>query len=448
MTKVSLVSSIGLCLPPAIRSMFHSSPCEHIANRVSSQYLNQAQSACRLLRWGSSTVADLASAGSARLDQTWPGLELAQAINPASTSPVPQGGNALQPAITDEATSGSRPSPALKHWASSDRNALPGASLGHSSHGLKSRLFHGVDEHKAVERSGSSIPMLAEAAESGMSQTQAADALQALRDAASKAQLAHRMEAGHQRPVHDSINADALQDCIDAAPDEQNASAALHSVAAAAADRQQPPELHQQQTLLHHRSYQRIARQHSHAREPPVASSEQAASSPQQAQVLRHRHRSRLKLSQGGVYKGIMSLARHRSGRVSPEKTALIPSRQPSGVPSQQPDVGRAAPTGPAFQDRAHATHHMKLKTIGLTAMLRTKGKPVAQGTIKRHRPSLQDMLHQSVESVNACTAQLQEQSLQQQEIQRALQAMTSKTIAMLDHAISAAMQQQHHHTR
>ena len=66
------------------------------------------------------------------------------------------------------------------------------------------------------------------------------------------------------------------------------------------------------------------------------------------------------------------------------------------------------------------------------------------QTSVKYTSVSMHNALWQSVGQVKACTLQLQEQQRLQQGMQRALQAMTSQTVAMLDKAIFAALEQQH----
>ena len=66
------------------------------------------------------------------------------------------------------------------------------------------------------------------------------------------------------------------------------------------------------------------------------------------------------------------------------------------------------------------------------------------QTSVKHTSVSMHNALRQSVDQVKACTLQLQEQQGQQQGMQRALQAMTTQTVAMLDKAIFAALEQQH----
>ena len=101
----------------------------------------------------------------------------------------------------------------------------------------------------------------------------------------------------------------------------------------------------------------------------------------------------------------------------------------------QQP-ISQPISVGSALAKSAHYNHHLKLKLLGLIAILPNSIKPSlsvkAASAVKftsRRRLSMQDMLHPTVEQVAACTVQMQEHSLQQQEIQKALQAMTSKCI-------------------
>lgn len=323
------------------------------------------------------------------------------------------------------------PSLGLKHWASSDPSEVPGASAEcDGAHGLQGHLQYGLDKHSAVKRTGSSVPMLAEdlGTGPGTSQLSAADICgQSTQEAASQGPLARRQEAVQQAPVQEGADGDLSRRTLTA------------SNRAASSG--------QQHKLLHLCSY-RMARQHLHTSEAPDAVSPQSDGAQQQSQILRHRDRHRL--SAGGQHREIMSLGKHSSGRVSPEQPALLHVRWPSGICPQQP-ISQPLSVGSALAKSAHSDHHLKLKSLGLIAILPNIIKPslsvkaASAVEFTSRRLSMQDMLHQTVEQVAACTVQMQEQSLQQQEIQKALQAMTCKCIAMLDHSISTAFQQQCH---
>ena len=422
-----------------------------------------------MLRWGSSTVAELAGTTSVRLDQTWRGLEMAQALNlaaltndtvPASTElqSTNAPANTVLDSAADAAFGGVQSGPTLRHRASSDPGALPGASaIPHARHGLPGRQPHDVDKHTAVERSGSSIPMLAsDVAHSGDVPQEMAHQILAQHESNSLQGCGHWAARPHPGPKQQ--HAEGLETGATGFASEPQDTRA----AAAPTNRQLGGEQQQQpHSLMQRPSYRHNTKQPSHAQESPHVSSSQAVQVSQQAQVLRHRHRSRLKLDLGRHYKGIMSLNKRRSGKVSPENVALLPVRQASGVSAQQSRPDRAALIGSAHRGSAHHSsdlnHHPKLKTLGFVAMLPNKSKPgvtvlsavpFAPGAAKRRHQSMQEVLHQTVQQVNVCTTWLQEQHTQQQQMQKALQVMTDTSVAMLDHAISAALYEQQHHAQ
>jgi len=391
---------------------------------------------------------------------------MAQAINLAGVpnDAVPAGtvlwsvdapANTVPDSAANAAIGGVRSGPTLRHWASSNPGALPGASATpHARHGLPGRQRHDVDKHTAVERSGSSIPMLAEDADlvySGDVPQEVAHQTVAECESNSLQGLGHR--AARPRPGPMQQHAEGLEtDAGGFASEPQDTRAA-----AAPTNRQLGGEQQQQQPqkLMQRLSHRHNIKQASHAQESPHGSSSPAVQVSQQAQVLRHRHRSRLKLDLGRQYKGIMSLKR-RSGKVSPEKVALLPVRQASGLSAQQSRPDRAALIGSAHQPSV-LSHHPRLRTLGLVAMLPNKSKPgvtvsaavpSAPGAARRRHQSMQEVLHQTVQQVNVCTTWLQEQNTQQQQMQKALQGMTATSVAMLDHAISAALYEQQHHAQ
>ena len=165
-------------------------------------------------------------------------------------------------------------------------------------------------------------------------------------------------------------------------------------------------------------------------------------------QVLRHRPRSCLPLTQGGVAKGIMPFAKHCSGRVSPEKSAWPRSRQGSSALHQYVNDG-----GHVYQpgaDHSISGQHLKPKTAALMASKPDTGRPSgSMPTMSRPAAkaclSAKGMLSSSLQQVQACTALLEQQQVQQQQLQRSVQAMTAKTTAMLDQAILAAVHAQQH---
>ncbi len=370
--------------------------------------------------------------------------------------------NTVPDSAADAAIGGVWSGPTLRHWALSDPDALPGASAAtpHARHGLPGRQPHDVDKHTAVERSGSSIPMLAEDSDvmySGDIPQEVAPHTFTQHESNSLQSLGHR--AAGPRPGLMQQHAEGLETGTSGFASKPQDTGA----AAASTNRQLGREQQQQQPhqLMQRVSYRHNTKQPAHAQESPRGSSSQAVQVSQQAQVLRHRHRSRLKLDLGRHYKGIMSLNKRRSGKVSPEKVALLPVRQASGVSAQQPRPDRAASIGSAHRGSAHQprvlSYHPKLKTLGLVAMLPNKSKlgltvspavPFAPGATKRRHQSMQEVLHQTVQQVNVCTTWLQEQNTQQQQMQKVLQVMTATSVAMLDYAISAALHEQQHHAQ
>ena len=392
--------------------------------------------------------------------------------------------NTVLDSAADTAIGGVQSGPTLRHWASSNPGALPGASATpRTRQGLPGRQPHDVDKHTAVERSGSSIPMLAEDTDvvySGdISQAMAhqtlaqheSNSLQESGHWIERPRLAQTDSAVSPRSAHQGLRlgtterprlglmqqyAEGLETGASGFTSEPQDTKA----AAAFTKRQLGGEQQQQQQphkLMQRLSYRHNTKQASHAQGSPHGSSPQAVQVSQQAQVLRHRHRSRLKLDLGRHYKGIMSLNKRRSGKVSPEKVAQLPVRQAS-VSAQRPRPDRAASIGSAHRGSAHQSdHHPQLKTLGFMAMLPNKSKlgvtvpstvPFAPGAAKRRHQSMQEVLHQTVQQVNVCATWLQEQNTQQQQMQKALQVMTATSVAMLDHAISAALYEQQHHAQ
>ena len=387
---------------------------------------------------------------------------MAQAVNsaalrdnaePASTAlwTVNAPANTVLDSAANAAIGGVRLGPPLRHWASSNPGALPGASATpHARHGLPGRQPHDVDKHTAVERSGSSIPMLAEDGDvvymgPDVPQEVAHQTL-AQHESSSLQESGHwvaRPHLGLMQQHAEGLETGAKGFASE--PQDIRATAAPTNRQLGGKQQQQPHKLMQRLSHRHNN------KQPSYALGSPHGSSSQAMEVSQQAQVLRHRHRSRLKVDLGRHYKGIMSLSKRRSGKVSPEKVALLPVRQASSIFAQQPRPDRAASTGSAHQ----SDHHPQLRPVGFVAMLLNKSKPgvtvsaavpFAPGTAKRRQQSMREVLHQTVQQVNVCTTWLQEQHTQQQQMHKALQVMNATSVAMLDHAISAALCEQQHH--
>ncbi len=390
----------------------------------------------------------------AKAVNTSPGLNLAAL--PASTvlRSVNAPANTVPDSAANAALGGVWSGPTLRHWASSNPGALPGASATpHARHGLPGLQLHGMDT--AVERSGSSIPMLAEdsdVAYSGDVPQEVAHQTLAEHESNSLQGSGH-WAAGPRQGLMQQQHAEGLEIGTNGfASGSEDATAAAAPMDSHLGGKQQ----RQPHKLMERLSHRHNTKQPAHAQGSPHGSSSQAVQGSQQAQVLRHRRRSRLKVDLGGHYKGIMSLSKRRSGKVSPEKVALLPVRQASSVSAQQPQPDRAASIGSTHRGSAHQSdHHPQLRSLGLVAMLPNKSKPgvtvsaavpFAPGTAKRRQQSMQEVLHQTVEQVNVCTRWLQEQHTQQQQMQKALQVMNATSVAMLDHAISAALCEQQHH--
>lgn len=317
----------------------------------------------------------------------------------------------------------------LKHWASSNLHALPGGMSevpgSPCAPGLQQRQHHGFSKHSAVERSGSSIPVLLDDHDTFL--TTAAQQKTAS-DSASRQLSAQHVLVGN--------NTTSEQLAALPAEDSSQHLGLQHQQSAA------------QHRLQHGHSHQRLNRQRSHAH--AMMEDDNQDHQHQPPQVLRRRNKSRLRLTQGGVAKGIVSLGKHRSGRVSPEKAAL-PLRQNSGLLTQPVDLASSVSESGSLEGDSLGRQH-KLKTLGSIAMLPNTNKfatnaHATAGAATKKRPSMQDMLHSTLQQVQACTVQLQQQNAQQQQLQRSVRAMTAKTVAMLDQEILAALHAQQDHT-
>lgn len=392
---------------------------------------------------------------------TAPGLNsaaLPDNAEPASTVlwSVNAPANTVLDSAANAAIGGVRSGPTLRHWASSNPGALPGASATpHARHGLPGRQPHDVDKHTAVERSGSSIPTLAE--DGDVVYIGPDDPQEVAHQTLAQHESSSLQGSGHwvARP-HPGLmqqHAEGLETGargFASEPQDVRATAAPTHRQLGGEQQQQPHKLMQRLSHRHN------TKQPSHALGSPHEGSSQAMEVSQQAQVLRHRHRSRLKVDLGRHYKGVMSLSKRRSGKVSPEKVALLPVRQASRISAQQPCPDRAASIGSAHCNPAHQSdHHPQLRPLGFVAMLPNKSKPgvtasaavpFAPGTAKRRQQSMREVLRQTVQQVSVCTTWLQEQHTQQQQMHKALQVMNATSVAMLDHAISAALCEQQHH--
>ena len=321
----------------------------------------------------------------------------------------------------------------LRRWASSSPNDLPGGfadSEAADTSGVQHSQLHGLHRRLAVERSGSSIPMLRDDSDAaGL----APQALQPTDEGPSDA-------TSTQLPAQQSCMPEGECALSGRATDLPPPSDPFQS------SDLQPPRSTSHRRLQHRPPSQHLTLQQPNAHRLTEALSESFASQP--LQVLRRRNRSRLQLTQGGVAKGIMSLGKHRSGKISPEKAALLPLDQESSFSEQQNYV--ESDTSDCESNAAGLNRHMKLSLHGLEAMLPNKRKSDAHVSatsrgVARKRSSMHEVLHRSLQQVQACTAQLQEQNTQQQQLQRSVKAMTARTAAMLDQAILAAVHAQQH---
>ena len=200
-----------------------------------------------------------------------------------------------------------------------------------------------------------------------------------------------------------------------------------------------------QRNLHHWQSSRRLDTQVANSQPLVEATSESLEA--QLAQVLRRRSRSRLQLTQGGVLKGLMCLGKHRSGRVSPEKASRQALSQNRGL-SCSLAASKGDLSGYESASAAASGRQTTLKSYDLAAEMSRKKQVAAhtQGTASlaaKQRLSMRAVLLSSLQQVEACTAQLQQQNTQQQQLQRSLQVMTADTVSIMDLAITAAVDAQ-----
>ena len=389
---------------------------------------------CRLLRWGSSTVADLASYSNARLDQALPGLEIEGEGKKASSQQPQFDSLSDVPLSTQSDTAQISRSP-LTHWASANPNALPGGfAEGASTPRLQHNLHNGPDKHSAVERSGSSIPVLLD--DSGTATATPVTLLQSDANTTSFSDGQDLPTQLEQAPALDYTMAEQAGDVATSAETPQQSSPQhQHSDVA-------------QQRWRHRRSHWRLVQSQSHV----MTDTHGQDAEIQLPQVLRRRSKSRLQVAQGGVVKGIMSLSKHQSGRVSPEKAVGSPSRQESAtfLAKAHAHADMSELKLPSIQ-AAGSRKGLKLRTAAVAAMVPSKSISALHLPLPDKRPlgrrlTMHEVLQSSLQQVQACTAQLEKQCAQQQHLHRALKAMTARTVAMLDHAIYVAVTAQQHH--
>lgn len=349
----------------------------------------------------------------------------------------------------------------LRHWTSSDPDALPGAFAQpiEGSHFLQHNQHHGLAKHLAVERSGSGIPQLLDDTGAASRPSQMSQAW-----AAAKASLAGRKQPAQDSPKPKAENQVSEQDTALSQPEPAQDSDLQPVKWQIQQDRQSQQPISLQPSHEHAPKDSEVCEGESQASQQQDRQSHQLSSNrPSLAraleedhgeesrpagleQVLRHRPRSRLRLPQGGMANGIMLFDKQRSGRVSPEKSALLSSKQRSSAMHQY-DGGQMCPPG---ADYSVSGQHLKLKTAALVAMKVNSDRPggstpAAPRLAVKACLSAKEMLSSSLQQVEACTAMLQQQHVQQQQLQRSVQAMTAKTIAMLDQAILTAVHAQQH---
>ena len=349
----------------------------------------------------------------------------------------------------------------LRHWTSSDPDTLPGV-FAQPTEGppvLQHNQHHSLVKHLAVERSGSRIPLLLDDTGAVSHPSQMSQAW-----AAAKARL-----AGIQQPAQDAPGPKAASQVSEQQTGSSQPKPAQDSGLQSTdwhiqQDRQsqqpvpqQPlnataPEEVEDREGESRASQQQGKQSHQHSSDQPWLvhalkkdhGGEGQPAGPQQA--LGHRPRSRLRLTQGGQAKGVMSVAKQRSGKVSPEQCALLPSRQRSSA-LHTDNSGQMPGSGVEY---TVSGQRLKLKTAALIAMKPNTGRP-GGSTLAAARPaakaclSARGMLSSSLQQVQACTALLEQQHVQQQQLQRSVQAMTAKTTATLDQAILAAVHAQQH---
>lgn len=161
----------------------------------------------------------------------------------------------------------------------------------------------------------------------------------------------------------------------------------------------------------------------------------------QPAQGLRRRS-SFSKPVQGDNVKHDRSYGRHR--HASEASSNLFVLHQP------RHDVGADAHGSAGITKPGGDRHHAASKSGPLIAIRVAQPGITAKSTMKKQRiratcgsSHLSQALQQSLSQVKACTLLLQEQRREQQHMQQMLHAMNSHTVAMLDKAIAAAVEQQ-----
>ena len=346
-------------------------------------------------------------------------------------------------------------SDAAKHRTSTEADdVLPGASAEYHAlaQPLVSQLRHATAKHMAVERSGSNIPMLEEAADAAAGAEQA-DSHPSSDVLAPPGNLNTEYRPNAEQPQPASVIATpqvksragiAALHVPRLAHSADAAHAQLHQIAGQAAG---PAKHH-----LPQHSLQQFQQQPGQQALPPAAALDkqppnleqhhggsgvlpaqehQRVSQPVgpelQGEGLRHRQRAGLHKGHGKGIRGILPLAQPPDRRLAPE-TALQGISNPGGQ-SSSIVVSRGAKK--SADESFLPIRAPSIGNIGAggCSVLRRQSTLKPARSIKHRKPKRMSMhaaLQQSAKQVKACASQLEEQSVQQQAMQKALQGMTT----------------------
>ena len=346
-------------------------------------------------------------------------------------------------------------SDAAKHRMSTEADdVLPGASAEYHAlaQPLVSQLRHATAKHIAVERSGSNIPMLEEAAAAAGAEQADSQPSSDVPAQAGDLDTEYRPNAEQPRsasviatlPLKSRAGIAALH-VPRLAHGADAAHAQLHQVAGHATGHAKhhllQPNLHQfqqqpgQQALppaaaldqpppnqeQHHSGSGVLpVQEHQHVSQPAVG--------PElQGEGLRHRQRAGLHKGHGKGIRGILPLAQPPDRRLAPE-TALQGVSNPGGQSSSIVVSRRAKKSADESFLPTRAPSIGNIGTGGCSVLCRQNTLKPAR-SIKARKPkrmSMRAALQQSAKQVKACASQLEEQSVQQQAMQKALQGMTT----------------------
>ena len=306
---------------------------------------------------------------------------------------------------------------ALKSWPSSIPGALPSETLKKQS--SMQYAYHGHHKHWAVERSGSEVPVLEDEEETAGQQDvpvqlPAALSLSAQQTAAGGQVSAQSLGNSQQNRALAGVTHQA-QLSLEAGDGQLQ----LKLLTAPAAVVAAPPMQEQQQ------------------HEPAELA---AASSAQPAQVSNYSPKQFTTTSEALDKKSRSLMSWHR-GKVTPgDNVTLLPSRS-IGAASPRMSIKKRG-----IAASSHSQHSISINGFSIALLDRPEADVIASSSYRQARrlkPSVETMLLHSTEQVNACIQQLQRQRMQQQQMQKILQAMTDASSAMLDHAISASLFEQ-----